>query len=129
MIIGIGTDIIEIERVRRAVSREHFKRRVFTDTEIDYCESHGQRAAASYAARFAAKEAFFKALGTGIVTALKEVEVVNNLRGQPEIFLHGDTKILAQDKGVGKIFLSLSHSREYATAIAVLEAGRKYDNV
>ena len=106
--------------MRRAVAKEHFKRRVFTDTEINYCESRGQSAAASYAARFAAKEAFFKALGTGIVTALKEVEVVNNLRGQPEIFLYGDTKILAQEKFVDKIFLSLSHSREYATANVVI---------
>mgnify|MGYP002622404439 CR=1 FL=1 len=127
MIIGIGTDIIEIDRVRRAVKSEHFKRRVFTDNEINYCESRGQSAAASYAARFAAKEAFFKALGTGIVTALKEVEVVNNLRGQPEIFLYGETKILAQEKYVDKIFLSLSHSREYATANVVLEE-RKYNN-
>ena len=121
MIIGIGNDIIEIKRVERAVESEHFKRRVFTDTEINYCESRGQRAAASYAARFAAKEAFFKALGTGIVTALKEVEVVNNLRGQPEIFLYGDAKTLAQEIGVDKIFLSLSHSLEYATATVVLE--------
>lgn len=120
MILGIGTDIIEVERVRRAVEKEHFKRRVFTDTEINYCESRGQSAAASYAARFAAKEAFFKALGTGIVTALLEVEVVNNLRGQPEIYLYGDTKNLAQEKSVDKIFLSLSHSREYATAVVVV---------
>lgn len=121
MILGIGTDIVEINRIRRAVAKEHFKRRVFTDTEINYCESRGQSFAASYAARFAAKEAFFKALGTGIITALKEVEVVNNLRGQPEIFLYGDTKSLAQENGVDKIFLSISHSREYATAVVVIE--------
>ncbi|MBQ7198764.1 MAG: holo-ACP synthase [Selenomonadaceae bacterium] len=121
MIIGIGNDIIEIKRVGRAVDSEHFKQRVFTDTEINYCENRGQRAAASYAARFAAKEAFFKALGTGIFTALKEVEVVNNLRGQPEIFLCGDAKNLAQEIGVDKIFLSLSHSIDYATATVVLE--------
>lgn len=120
MILGIGTDIIEIERVHRAVASEHFKRRVFTPTEIDYCESRGKSFAASYAARFAAKEAFFKALGTGIFTALNEVEVVNNLRGQPEIFLYGKAKTLAEEKGVEKIFLSLSHSLEYATATAVL---------
>ena len=124
--IGIGTDIVEISRIRRAVEKEHFKRRVFTETEIIYCESRGKNAAASYAARFAAKEAFFKALGTGIVTLL-EVEVVNNLRGQPEIFLYGDTKTLAQEKGVDEIFLSLSHSREYATAVVALEE-RKYNN-
>ena len=120
MILGIGTDIIEIKRVRRAVASEHFKRRVFTPTEIDYCESRGKSFAASYAARFAAKEAFFKALGTGILTSLNEVEVVNNLRGQPEIFLCGAAKTLAEEKGVEKIFLSLSHSLEYATATAIL---------
>ncbi|MBQ7628692.1 MAG: holo-ACP synthase [Selenomonadaceae bacterium] len=124
--IGIGTDIIEISRIRRAVAKEHFKRRVFTDTEINYCESRGKSFAASYAARFAAKEAFFKALGTGIITLL-EVEVVNNSRGQPEIFLYGETKTLAQEKGVDKIFLSLSHSSEYATAVVAIEE-RKYNN-
>ena len=126
MILGIGTDIVEISRIRRAVSKEHFKRRVFTDTEINYCESRGQNSAASYAARFAAKEAFFKALGTGIITLL-EVEVVNNSHGQPEIFLYGETKKLAQEKGVDKIFLSLSHSSEYATAVVAIEE-RKYNN-
>lgn len=120
MIIGIGTDIIEIERIRRAVTSEHFKRRVFTETEIKYCESRGKSSAASYAARFAAKEAFFKALGTGIVTALKEVDVRNDSLGKPEIFISGDTKKLADEKGVTEIFLSISHSRDYATAVAVL---------
>jgi len=120
MIIGIGTDIVEIERVRRAVEREHFLRRVFTETEINYCQSRGINSAASYAARFAAKEAFFKALGTGIVTALKGVEIRNDERGKPEIFIEGDTKILADEKCVKEIFLSISHSREYATAVVVL---------
>ena len=124
--IGIGTDITEISRIRRAVENENFKRRVFTKTEINYCESRGKNFAASYAARFAAKEAFFKALGTGIITLL-EVEVVNNSRGQPEIFLYGETKTLAQEKGVDKIFLSLSHSSEYATAVVAIEE-RKYNN-
>ena len=120
MIIGIGTDIIEIERVRRAVENENFVRRVFTETETGYCKSRGINSAASYAARFAAKEAFFKALGTGIVTALKEVEICNDGRGKPEIFIEGKTKILADEKCVKEIFLSLSHSREYATAVVVL---------
>ena len=120
MIIGIGTDIVEIERVRRAVENEHFVRRVFTELEINYCQSRGKNSAASYAARFAAKEAFFKALGTGIVTALKDVEIRNDALGKPEIFVEGSTKILADEKGVKEIFLSISHSREYATAVAVL---------
>ena len=121
MIVGLGTDIIEIGRIRRAAENEHFKKRVFTEREIKYCESRGKQSAASLAARFAAKEAFFKATGTGIVTDLREVEVVNNPAGQPEIFLHGKAKILADERNVTKIFLTLSHSREYATAVAILE--------
>ncbi len=121
MIIGIGTDIIEIERVRRAVSSEHFKAKVFTTNEQNYCESRGVQSAASYAARFAAKEAFFKALGTGIFTALTEVEILNNSSGKPEIFLYDKAKIFTESLGVKKIFVSLSHSREFATAFVVLE--------
>ena len=120
MILGIGTDIIEIERIRQAVSREHFRRRVFTETEQNYCESRGAQSAASYAARFAAKEAFFKALGTGIVTNLTEVEIQNLSDGQPKIFLYGSANILAVERFVSKIFVSLSHSREYATAVVLL---------
>ena len=121
MILGIGTDIIEIERVRRAVSREPFKKKVFTENEKNYCESRGVQSAASYAARFAAKEAFFKALGTGIFTALTEVEILNNDAGQPQIFLYGTAKTFAENFGVEKIFVSLSHCREYATAFVILE--------
>lgn len=121
MIIGVGTDIIEIERVGKAVEREHFKNRVYTKIEQNYCESRGRNSAASYAARFAAKEAFFKAMGTGIIFSLTDVEVVNNSNGQPEIFLHGATAQFSKEKGVKKIFLSLSHSQDYATATAVIE--------
>lgn len=118
MILGVGTDIIEIERVRRAVRSEHFKSRVFTENEKNYCESRGIQSAASYAARFAAKEAFFKALGTGIFTALTEVEILNDAGGKPEISLHGRAKTYAAY--VPKISVSLSHCREFATAFVVL---------
>ena len=121
MIIGLGTDIIEIERVRRAVGRENFRNKVFTEIEQSYCESRGKNSAASYAARFAAKEAFFKALGTGIITRLTDVEIVNDERGAPKINLRGKAKTLAESKGVEKIFISLSHSRDFATAICMLE--------
>ncbi len=121
MIIGIGTDIIEIERVRRAVLGEHFKNKVFTENEQNYCESRGVQSAASYAARFAAKEAFFKSLGTGIFTNLTEVEILNNSAGKPEIFLHGKAKTFADNLGVEKIFVSLSHCKEYATAFTILK--------
>lgn len=121
MIAGIGTDIIEIARVKKSVEREHFKNRVYTKIEQDYCESRGSQSAASYAARFAAKEAFFKAMGTGINTALTEVEIINDDGGQPKIFLHGKAETFAKKIGVEKIFVSLSHSREFATAIVVIE--------
>jgi len=119
--LGIGTDIIEIDRVRQAVGRNFFKQKVFTPAEQDYCESRGSQKYSSYAARFAAKEAFFKALGTGIFTKLTEVEVKNNSQGQPEIFLSGKAEIAAKEKGVEKIFLSLSHSKDFATAVCLLE--------
>ena len=120
MIIGVGTDIIEIERIRRAVQSEHFKKKVFTEKEKIYCESRGLQSAASYAARFAAKEAFFKALGTGIFTKLTEVEILNDAEGKPEIFLNGRAKTFAENLNVEKIFVSLSHCREYATAFVTL---------
>ena len=121
MIIGLGTDIIEIERVKKAVGKKHFTDNVYTEIEQAYCESRGKNSAASYAARFAAKEAFFKALGTGIVTRLTDVEVVNDERGAPKINLRGRALTLAQAAGVEKIFVTLSHSREFATAVCALE--------
>ena len=118
MIIGLGTDIIEIERIKRAVGKKHFRDNVFTETEQKYCESRGKNSAASYAARFAAKEAFFKALGTGIFTKLADVEVINDKNGAPKINLHGKAEILAADK---KISVSLSHSRDFAIAVCIIE--------
>lgn len=118
MITGLGTDIIEIERVRRAVAKKHFRDNVYTEIEQAYCESRGSHSAASYAARFAAKEAFFKAIGTGIVTRLTDVEIVNDERGAPKINLRGRAATLAAGK---KISLSMSHSQEYATAVCIIE--------
>ena len=121
MIIGLGTDIIEIERVRKAVGKKIFRDNVFTEIEQDYCESRGKNSAASYAARFAAKEAFFKALGTGIFTNLKDVEIVKDDLGAPKINLRGKAEALAKEKCVEKISVSLSHSRDFATAVCILE--------
>ena len=122
MIIGLGTDIIEIERVRKAVAKNFFKEKVFTQAEQKYCQSRGKNSAASYAARFAAKEAFFKALGTGIFTRLTDVEILNDERGAPKIFLRGKAATVAKSFGVEKIFVSLSHSRDFASAVCVLES-------
>ena len=121
MIIGLGTDIIEIARVKKAVGKKNFRDNVFTETEQNYCESRGKNSAASYAARFAGKEAFFKALGTGIFTRLTDVEIINDNRGAPKIFLHGKVATFAENRGVKKIFISLSHSKDFATATCLLE--------
>ena len=121
MIIGLGNDIIEIGRVRKAVAKKFFRDKVFTEIEQKYCESRGKNSAASYAARFAAKEAFFKALGTGIILPLTDVEIINDEHGAPKINLRGRATTLAEEKGVGKISLSLSHAHDFATAICILE--------
>ena len=121
MIIGLGTDIIEIERIKKAVAKKNFLNNVFTETEKNYCERRGKNSAASFAARFAAKEAFFKALGTGIFTRLTDVEIINDNRGAPKIFLHGKVATFAENRGVKKIFISLSHSKDFATATCLLE--------
>ncbi|MBQ3444730.1 MAG: holo-ACP synthase [Selenomonadaceae bacterium] len=118
MISGLGTDIIEIERIRRAVAKKNFRDSVFTQTEQTYCNARGKNFAASYAARFAAKEAFFKALGTGIILPLTDVEIINDERGAPKIHLRGKVAALA---GIKNISLSLSHSKDFATAVCIIE--------
>lgn len=122
MIIGIGCDIIEIGRVEKAVQRESFKTRVFTAEEIAYCQGRGKQQFASFAARFAAKEALLKALGTGLRGgALTELEVLNDELGCPKMTLSGYHLQLAQARGVQKIHVTLSHSRECAMAQVILE--------
>lgn len=125
MIIGVGCDIIEIKRVAKAIERETFVRRVFAASEVAYCCSRGKQAAASFAARFAAKEAVLKALGTGLRGGeLTEIVVANDELGKPQVNLSGYHAQLAQSKGVAHIHISLSHSRETAIAYVVLEDGK-----
>ena len=122
MIIGIGCDIIEINRVEKAVKSESFKQRVFTPAEIAYCESRGKQQFASFAARFAAKEAVLKAFGTGLRGgALTDIEVLNDELGSPKMTLIAYHKELAESKGVKKIHVTLSHSKDSAMAYVVLE--------
>ena len=125
MIVGIGCDIIEIERIARAIKSESFIRRVFTAEEAAYCQRRGQQAAASFAARFAAKEAVLKALGTGLREgSLQEIAVDNDGLGKPLVQLSGHFAMLAKQLGVKNIQISLSHSRELATAYVILEEGK-----
>lgn len=122
MLLGVGCDIIEIARIKKAVQSEAFKRRVFAPEEIAYCESRGRQAAASFAARFAAKEAVLKALGTGLRGgSLTEISVANDELGKPSVQLTGYHKQLADELGVKRISLSMSHARETAMAYVVME--------
>ena len=121
MISGIGTDLVEVERIARSISDEKgFREMIFSKAEIAYCESCKNKFE-HYAARFAAKEAFFKALGTGWTTGtlFNEVETTHTVSGQPEIKLLGNTaKTITQ---TGKIFVSLSHTKTMASAIVIIE--------
>ncbi len=123
MILGIGVDIAEVDRIKRSVSNgDHFKKRVFTEVEQNYCDSI-KNSAESYAARYAAKEAFFKALGTGWRGKLKftEVEVINNDLGKPDVSLYGEALRMANEMGVKSVHISLSHTKESAAAYLILE--------
>ena len=122
MIVGVGCDIIEIERIARAIKSESFIRRDFTAAEAAYFQRRGQQAAASFAARFAAKEAVLKALGTGLREgSLQEIAVDNDVLGKPLVQLSGHFAMLAKQLGVKNIQISLSHSRELATAYVIME--------
>ena len=122
MIAGVGTDIIEIARIQRAIEKNpHFMERVYTLDEIAYCQRK-KNPWQSFAARFAAKEAVSKALGTGIgPVGLAEIEVVNTENGQPMVILHGKARQIAAERNIQQVHISLSHSEAYAMATAVLE--------
>lgn len=123
MISGIGQDIIEVERVARKIGKEKgFREMVFSKNEIAYCESKTNKYE-HYAARFAAKEAFFKAIGTGWKngTAFNEVEVFHEDQGRPGLTLLGNTAKTLSSIDTRKIFVSISHLRDLASAVVVIE--------
>lgn len=119
MIVGIGNDIIEVIRIKKAIEKsENFKKRVFTENEINYIESKKDKYQ-SYAGRFAAKEAFSKAMGTGVRKFnLTDIEIINDELGRPDIVLKGK---LIEKCRANEIHLSISHTREYAMATVVME--------
>jgi len=123
MIFGIGTDLIEVDRVAEKMEKKAgFKELVFSAAEIMYCESRTFKYE-HYAARFAAKEAFLKALGTGWQkgTAFSEIEIYNDDEGKPEFRFHGITAKTVSDLKLAKIFVSLSHLKTIACAMVVIE--------
>jgi len=124
MIIGIGVDIAEIERLRKTMERlkDRFILRVFTREEQQFCL--GRRdPVPHFAARFAAKEALFKALGTGWARGITwlDAEVLREKQGAPTLALHGEAERLSAAKGTHKVHLSLSHSDQWAAAVVILE--------
>ncbi len=123
MIKGIGTDIIDIPRVTRLLEKDDgFKNKIFAVEEIEYSEPKASKSM-NYAARFAAKEAFFKAMGTGWRYGMKwtDVVVLNNEEGKPDLELRGKALELFREKGFIKVNLSLSHTKEYAVAFVIIE--------
>jgi holo-[acyl-carrier protein] synthase len=124
MILGIGTDLIEIARIARSVERhgDSFLHRVYTEEEIAYCQRK-KNAAESFAARFAAKEAGAKALGTGISrgVAWREFAVTREPGGRPLLTFHGRAAEIAKSMGIARVSLSLTHSREMSMAVVMVE--------
>ena len=126
MIIGIGLDIVEISRIEEALKKDAFRERVFTPAEQRYCDARGKGRAASYAARFAAKEAVLKALGTGFVGGTwQDIELSLDATGQPWVRLSGYFKETADKLKVTCIHVSLTHSREFAAAQAIADGGAR----
>ncbi len=126
MIVGLGIDVVRIDRVWAVLERKGGRalRRLFTAAEAERCGA-SKHPPESFAARFAAKEAFFKALGTGwgVGGAWTEVEVVSDASGAPSLRLSGRAAGLAAERGASRIHLSMTHAEDTAAAVVILEAG------
>jgi holo-[acyl-carrier protein] synthase len=123
MTSGLGIDMIDVERIAQRVNNDNgFRELVFSEAEINYCEGKKNKFE-HYAARFAAKEAFFKALGTGWAenTSFNEVQIINDMDGKPEIHLSGSTFQTINNMGIKKILVSLSHIKTIASAVVIIE--------
>jgi holo-[acyl-carrier protein] synthase len=125
MIVGTGVDIVETVRIEQALKRhgERFSKRVYTPAEVAYCEKFKNRAE-RYAARFAAKEAAFKALGTGWRDGVRwlDVEVTHLPSGKPELVLRGRAEELARKLGVTRAEVSISHADRYVVAQVIFDS-------
>jgi len=126
MIIGIGTDIIEVDRIKKSIENygDRFRKKIFSNKEIEYCEQFNDQKWVHYAARFAAKESFSKAIGTGITNGFKfnEISILNEQSGKPYILLDGN---MLQSWGHCNALISLSHTRDNAIAYIILEVPDK----
>ncbi len=125
MVVGLGTDMIEITRIAHSLDRfgPRFLDHIYTPGEIEYCLRKHRTSAESFAARFAAKEAAAKALGTGISWGIGwlDLEVAREPSGKPTLRLHGRAAQIAATLGVARTSLSLTHGKEIALAVVILE--------
>ena len=126
MVLGVGVDVVEVERIQTAITRfgDRFLRRVYLPNEIAYCQSF-KHSMPHFAARFAAKEAISKAFGTGIGRDLGwlDMEIQRHPSGAPFVVLHGDARQLLVARQAADVLISLSHTRQHAVATALLMAG------
>lgn len=122
MIIGIGTDLIEVSRIKRSISKPAFLEKIYTQRELELCDGKQSRAQ-SLAARFAAKEACLKALGIGWSEGLsfRDIEILNDSKGAPELHLSGKSQTRAEELGAKRYHVTLSHLKEIASATVILE--------
>jgi holo-[acyl-carrier protein] synthase len=120
-IFGIGIDLVEVERIRQSIRKfgERFRSRIFSKEEQSFCELQKEKYL-SYAARFASKEAFSKALGTGIRGKIswQDVVIIDNEKSRPQMKISGRAKAILDNR---KTFLSITHTEKYASAIVVIE--------
>ena len=121
MIVGIGNDIIEIERIEKAISKEGFKNKIYTQRELENIEKRGNRTE-TYAGIFSAKEAISKAIGTGVREfSLTDLEILNDDLGKPYVVVSEKLdKIIKSKKEDYQIEISISHSKKYAIAMAII---------
>lgn len=124
MIVGMGVDIVQNDRIREIINKwgEKFLSKIFTSMEIDFISKRGQNIQ-RYAANYAVKEALVKALGTGFRNGINfhSIQVRHNKLGKPWTELLGTTKSFAKQKGVSKIHTSISHEKNYSVAVVLLE--------
>ncbi|MBU0768015.1 MAG: holo-ACP synthase [Proteobacteria bacterium] len=126
MIVGSGIDIIEIKRFKNAVEKwgDNFIKKIFTDREIEY-SSNRRFSAQHFAARFAAKEAVFKAFGgDSNLRKWTDIEVLNDETGKPRIVFHESAKVLSETRKINNVIVSMSHSHTHAVANAILISER-----
>jgi holo-[acyl-carrier protein] synthase len=123
MILGVGIDVIELDRVIEKIDKNNgFREKIFSEREITFCESKKYKEE-NYAARFAAKEAFLKATGLGLMlgSQLSDIEIVNDDQGKPSFNLKGDFKLKSLENNWNKIHLSMSHLQNIACAVVIIE--------